>query len=218
MQYSEICNLNSTCNRCNTSDCDISNNMWRSRCIFMCIWVTFLLDFTLRTTLNTHSILFRSFSWRIHRPECEADHLCVVPSWVIHVAVLQCPRTSTCHAQHGYDNFKFLRNLVRFIHSFSSLSHNRSKTSSKASFHIVRSRASSFICEYRLLSLRSSSSVLLLLPRFPVTSIPPFLFPSITCHRRPFLRKMWSIQLATRLHISYGARGGAVVEALRYKP
>ena len=37
--------------------------------------------------------------------------------------------------------------------------------------HIVRSRASSFKCEYPLLSLRSSSSFLRFLPRLPVTSI-----------------------------------------------
>ena len=41
-----------------------------------------------------------------------------------------------------------------------------------------------------------------LLPRFPVTSIPPFIFPSITRCRRQFLRKMWPIQLAFRLLIS----------------
>ena len=50
--------------------------------------------------------------------------------------------------------------------------------------HTVRSRASSFKWEYPLLSLRSSSSFLRLLPRLPVTSIPPFVFPSITCCRR----------------------------------
>ena len=65
--------------------------------------------------------------------------------------------------------------------------------------HIVRSRASSFNCEYPLLSLRSSSSFLCFLPWLPVTSIPPFIFPSITRRRRQFLRKMWPIQLAFRL-------------------
>jgi hypothetical protein len=62
----------------------------------------------------------------------------------------------------------------------------------------VRSRASSFKWEYPLLSLRSSSSFLHLLPRLPVTSIPPFIFPSITCCRRQFLHKMWPIQLALK--------------------
>jgi hypothetical protein len=64
------------------------------------------------------------------------------------------------------------------------------KPLSKRALHIVRSRASSFRCEYPLLSLRSSSSFLRLLPRLPVTSIPPLIFPSITCRRRQFLRKM----------------------------
>ena len=68
--------------------------------------------------------------------------------------------------------------------------------------HIVRSRASSFNCEYPLLPLRSSSSFLRVLPRLPVTSVPPFIFPSITRCRRQFLRKMWPIQLAFRFFIS----------------
>ena len=50
--------------------------------------------------------------------------------------------------------------------------------------------------------LRLSSSFLHLLPRRPVTSIPPFIFPSITRCRRQFLRKMWPIQLAFLLLIS----------------
>ena len=72
----------------------------------------------------------------------------------------------------------------------------------KRALHIVRSRAFSFKCEYSLLSLRSSSSILRLLPCLPVTSIPPFTFPSIARCRRQFLRKMWPIQFAFRLRIS----------------
>ena len=72
----------------------------------------------------------------------------------------------------------------------------------KRFLHVVRSRASSFKWEYLLLSLRSSSSFLRLLPRILVTSISPFIFPSITCFRRQFLRKMWPIQLAFRFFIS----------------
>jgi hypothetical protein len=49
----------------------------------------------------------------------------------------------------------------------------------KPSLHIVRSRASSFKWEYPQLSLKSSSSFLLL-PRLPVTSIPPHPFNQIT--------------------------------------
>ena len=47
----------------------------------------------------------------------------------------------------------------------------------KRFFHIVRSRAYSFNWQYSLLSLRSSSSFLRLLPRLLVTSICPFIFP-----------------------------------------
>ena len=67
--------------------------------------------------------------------------------------------------------------------------------------HIVRSRASSFNCEYPLLSLRSSSSFLRFLPRLPVTYIPPSIFPSIARCRRQFLLRMWPIQLAFRFLI-----------------
>ena len=69
----------------------------------------------------------------------------------------------------------------------------------KRALHIVRSRASSFKWVYPLLFLMSSSSFLRLLP---ITSIPPFLFPSITRCRRQFLPKMCPIQLAFRLLIS----------------
>ena len=77
-----------------------------------------------------------------------------------------------------------------------------SKPLQKQALHKVRSRASSFKWEYPLLSLRSSSSFLRLLPRLPVTSLPPFIYPSITRCGRQFLRKMWPIQLAFRLLIS----------------
>ena len=72
----------------------------------------------------------------------------------------------------------------------------------KRFLHIVRSRASSFNWQYPLLSLRSSSSFLRHLPRLVVTSICPFIFHSIICFTRQFLRKMWPIQLAFRLLIS----------------
>jgi hypothetical protein len=48
----------------------------------------------------------------------------------------------------------------------------------KQALHIVQSRAFSFRCEYPLLSLRSSSSFLRVLPRLSVTSFPTFIFPS----------------------------------------
>jgi len=71
----------------------------------------------------------------------------------------------------------------------------------KRALHIVRSRASAFKWEYPLLYLRLSNSFLRLLPCLPVTSIPPFTFPSITRCRRQFLRKIWPIQFAFRLRI-----------------
>jgi hypothetical protein len=76
------------------------------------------------------------------------------------------------------------------------------KPLTKRALHVVRFRASSFRCEYPLLSLRSSSSFLRLLPRLHVTSIAPCIFPSITCRRRQFLCKIWTTQLAFRLLIS----------------
>ena len=64
------------------------------------------------------------------------------------------------------------------------------KPLAKRFLHIVQSRASSFNSQYPLLSLRSSSNFLRLLPCLLVTSICSFIFPSITCFRRQFLRKM----------------------------
>ena len=117
---------------------------------------------------------------------------------------------------HGHSNIKFknkslifsyiIANLlqptgylmhqqVSFIHSVFCLMTDP-KPPPKRFLHTVRSRASSFKLEYPLLSLRSSSSFLRLLPRLLVTSISPFSFPSKTYFRRQFLRRMWPIQLA----------------------
>ena len=92
-------------------------------------------------------------------------------------------------------------NAYSFIHSVFYLT-TGPKPHPKRFLHIVRSRASSFKWEYPLLSLRSSSSFLRLLPCLLVTSISPFIFPSITCFRRQFLCKMWPILLAFRFLIS----------------
>jgi len=67
--------------------------------------------------------------------------------------------------------------------------------------HTVRSSASSCNFQYPLFSLTSSSSRLRLLSRLPLTSIIPSIFPSITCFRRQFIRKMWPIQLVFLLFI-----------------
>jgi hypothetical protein len=67
--------------------------------------------------------------------------------------------------------------------------------------HTARSSASSFNLQCPVFPLRSSTNCLRLLPRFPLTSILPSIFPSITCFRRQFLRKMWPTQLAYLLFI-----------------
>jgi hypothetical protein len=72
----------------------------------------------------------------------------------------------------------------------------------KRFLHLMRSRASSFNWEYPLLPPRSFSNFLRLIPRLLVSSICPFILPSITCFRRQFLRKIWPIQLAFRFLIS----------------
>jgi len=73
--------------------------------------------------------------------------------------------------------------LETFIHSVICLT-TGPKPPPKRCLHIVRSRASAFKWEYPLLSLRSSNSFLRLLPRHLVTSISPFIFPSIICFGR----------------------------------
>jgi len=97
----------------------------------------------------------------------------------------------------GFSLYKMRSNKHPFIHLVVCLT-----TGPKQALHIVWSKASSFKWEYPFLSLRSSNSFLRLLPCLPVTSIPPCIFPSITCCRRQFLRKMWPIQFAFCLLIS----------------
>jgi hypothetical protein len=85
------------------------------------------------------------------------------------------------------------------IHSFSSLSVCLTagpKPFPTRALYILRSKAPSFRYLYPLFSLRSFNNFPHLLPRLPVTSILPFIFPSITRRRRQFLHKMWPIQLA----------------------
>jgi len=60
----------------------------------------------------------------------------------------------------------------------------------KQILHKVRPSASFSNLDYPLIPLRSYSICLPLVPRLPVTSILPVIFPSITCSRRQFLRKM----------------------------
>ena len=87
---------------------------------------------------------------------------------------------------------KLLPNLLHMSSSSSSVICQTTgpKPLAKRFLHTVRSRASSFNSQYSLLSLRPSSNFLRLLPCILVTSICPFIFPSITCFRRQFLCKM----------------------------
>jgi len=96
---------------------------------------------------------------------------------------------------------RYVNGVHSFIHSVICLA-TGPKPLPKRALHTVRSRASSFKWDYPLLSLRSSGSFLRHLPRLPITSIPPFIFPSTTCSRRQFLRKIWPIQLALLLLVS----------------
>jgi hypothetical protein len=66
----------------------------------------------------------------------------------------------------------------------------------KPVLHRVRSSAFPFNFPYPVFSLRPFSSCLRRLLCLPVISIPPFIFPSIRCTRKQFLRKTWQIQLA----------------------
>jgi hypothetical protein len=62
---------------------------------------------------------------------------------------------------------------------------------------------SCFLFQYPVscISLRSSSSYLILPPYLPITSILPSIFPSVTCSTRKILHKMWPIQLIFLLFI-----------------
>ena len=73
----------------------------------------------------------------------------------------------------------------------------------KRVLHRQRPNAPSFNFHYPVFSLRSYSSRLPLLPRLPVTYILPTIFPSITCFRRKFVRKMWPVQLAFFLQVAW---------------
>jgi hypothetical protein len=82
----------------------------------------------------------------------------------------------------------------RFVFLIIIIISNLSDDRSKASFKTIHplNAIYSFLFQMRVSSPvpRSSSSFLRLLSRPLVTSICPFIFPSTTCFRRQFLRKM----------------------------
>jgi hypothetical protein len=84
---------------------------------------------------------------------------------------------------------------VNLIHSLVRLT-TGSLPIPKRVFHTIRSSGFSFNLQHPLFPSRSSSSRFRLLPPLPVTYIFTFIFHSIKCFRRQFLRKMWEIQLS----------------------
>jgi hypothetical protein len=142
------------------------------------------------------------FSWyQIGHQVCNTRN-CFVDSLKIRFSQSTHQITKSQCVNNACTNHSRVSMYIIIIIIISNLSDDRSKASSKRFLHLVWSRASSFKWEYPLLSPRSSSSFLSLLPHLLVTSICPFIFPSITCFRRQFLRKIWPIQLAFRLLIS----------------
>jgi len=96
------------------------------------------------------------------------------------VVVIPYRRFGTTYRSHLQWSIFLVFFIHLFIHSVMCLT-TGPKRPPKRFLHIVRSRASSFKWEYPLLSLRSSSSFLRLLPHLLATSISPFIFPLITC-------------------------------------
>ena len=91
-----------------------------------------------------------------------------------------------------------------FIYSLCRLYYDRSLASFKVSFPQSASQCFPFTLYYPLVSLRSSSRCLHLLPCLLIISILPSIFPSITCSRRQFLCKKLPTQLTFLLFIVFG--------------
>jgi hypothetical protein len=143
--------------------------------------------------------------WQWHRYSLPALPFSPIPpmldthSFIYHRRCIILTGDSVCLGYRVWNNFRWSK---FWCHSYADDPHSvLSLTTgpqplSKRVLHRVRSSASCFSFQYLLFSLRSSSSCLHLFPRLSVTSILPSIFPSITCFRRQFLRKMWPIQLA----------------------
>jgi len=86
------------------------------------------------------------------------------------LSVKQSPIYPLIYSLHARNYYAIER---RFVKASSVICQTTGpKPLAKRFLHTVRSRASSFNSQYPLLSLRSSSNFLRLLPRLPVTSIP----------------------------------------------
>jgi len=85
---------------------------------------------------------------------------------------------------------RFCRSRVwPFLHSFIPWSVVRHFLFQERVPHIVRSSASSFSFYCPLVSLKSSSICLRLLPHISIPSLLPSTFPSVTCFKTHFLRQ-----------------------------
>jgi len=71
----------------------------------------------------------------------------------------------------------------------------------KEVLHVGKSSASYFNFQYPLVPLMSSSSCLPLLPRISVTRTIPYIFRSVTCFRRQFVRKVLPVRLVIYIYI-----------------
>jgi hypothetical protein len=101
------------------------------------------------------------------------------------------------------DSMKFSTGISYYIFFFVVCLVAGPQPLSKRVLQTVRSSASSFSFQYPLVFLMTSGSCLYLCPRLTVTPVLSSIFPSITCFRRQFLRKMWPIQLAFVLFVLY---------------
>ena len=111
------------------------------------------------------------FSWASRRLSSGFQRRRAVVINLCYVDQYRQPKATTRLQLHKVFQLPMLFCCFIFIHSVVCLT-TGPKHLPKRALHIVRSRGSSFKWEYPLLSLRSSSSFLRLLPRLPVTSIP----------------------------------------------
>ena len=84
---------------------------------------------------------------------------------------------------------------MRFTHSTVCLTRSPQPLPKRV-VHTARSSASCFNLQHPFTFLRSFSSCLRLLLCLPVASILYFIFLSVACFRRQFLRKIWPVSLS----------------------
>jgi hypothetical protein len=120
--------------------------------------------------------------------------VCLYIEWRFSVTQPMCHRIQWRVGSNRYDREGPLYALW-FIHSVFCLTTSPYNLPKRV-LHRVRASASSFDFQFPRFPLRLFGSCLRLLPRLPVTSILPSIFPSVICFRRQLQRKMWPIRLA----------------------